>query len=349
MAAEQRSPVDIAEAVAPEKLGPWIAEQVPGASGTVEVTQLAGGASNLTFRVRDGEHDWVLRRPPLRGLLASAHDMGREHRVQAALEPTDVPVAGQVAECTDDSVIGAPFYLMQCLDGIVYDDVEAVADLTDEQGLAASYELVDVLARLHAIDPDTVGLGDFGRPAGYLIRQVARWQSQWEKSKTVEMPAIDEVGARLARSVPAESRHGIVHGDYSFNNTMFRRDDPTRMQAILDWEMSTLGDPLTDIGMVAVYWGDVGELMWRNRAPQAHRANAGFPAVDVLLDRYAESSGTDLGEIDFYRALATYKLAVISQGSVKRTTGDDPDRAARTTETVSILAEKALELTSRYS
>jgi len=349
MAAEQTTPVDVADAVPPERLGPWIADQVPGTSGTVEVTQLAGGSSNLTFRVRDGEHDWVLRRPPMHGVLATAHDMGRERRVQAALAATDVPVAGQVAECTDDSVIGAPFYLMQRLDGVVYDDVDAVTGITDEQGLDASYELVDVLACLHAVDPDAVGLGDFGRPAGYLTRQVTRWQTQWEKSKTVEMPTIDEVGARLERSVPAESRHGIVHGDYSFNNTMWHADDPTRMQAILDWEMSTLGDPLTDVGMVAVYWGDVGELMWRSRSPQAHRANAGFPDVDTLLERYAKSSGTDLGEIDFYCALATYKLAVISQGAVQRMTTANPERAARTTETVSLLADMALELTRRYA
>jgi aminoglycoside phosphotransferase (APT) family kinase protein len=347
MAAEQTTPVDVEAAVPPERLGPWIAEHVPGTSGTVEVTQLAGGSSNLTFRVRDGENDWVLRRPPLHGVLATAHDMGREHRVQAALATTNVPVAGQVAACADNSVIGAPFYLMQRLDGVVYDDADATADLTDEEGLAASYELVDVLARLHAVDPDTVGLGDFGRPAGYLTRQVARWQTQWEKSKSVDLPAIEEVSARLERSVPAESRHGIVHGDYSFNNTMFRRDDPRRMQAILDWEMSTLGDPLTDVGMVAVYWGEVGELMWRSRRPQAHRANAGFPDVDTLLDRYAKSSGTDLGEIDFYRALATYKLAVISQGAVKRMSGNDPDRAVHVTETVSTLADMALELTGR--
>ncbi len=178
---------------------------------------------------------------------------------------------------------------------------------------------------------------------------MARWQTQWGKSKTVEVPAIDEVGTRLERSVPAERRHGIVHGDYSFNNTMWRADDPTRMQAILDWEMSTLGDPLTDVGMVAVYWGEVGELMWRSRSPQAHRANAGFPDVDALLARYAQTSGTDLGEIDFYRALATYKLAVISQGAVKRATTTDPERAGRVTETVSLLADMALQLTARYA
>jgi aminoglycoside phosphotransferase (APT) family kinase protein len=348
MAAEQTNPVDITEAVPPERLGPWIAEQVPDANGSVEVVQIAGGSSNLTFGVSDGKHDWVLRRPPLRHVLATAHDMGREHRVQSALEQTDVPVAAQVASCDDDSVIGAPFYMMERLDGVVYDDIDATASLTEEQGRAASLELMDVLARLHAVDFDAVGLGDFGRPAGYLERQVKRWQTQWEKSKTIEMPVVDEVSQRLERRLPTESRHAIVHGDYSFNNTMFRRDDPTRIQAVLDWEMSTLGDPLTDVGMVAVYWTDVGEIMWRNRKPQAHRANAGFPDVDTLLERYAGTSGTDLSEIDFYRAFATYKLAVIAQGGARRVEHTDPERASRVTGTVQQLADLALELTKEY-
>jgi aminoglycoside phosphotransferase (APT) family kinase protein len=348
MAAEQTNPVDVADAVPPRRLGPWIAEHVADTDDTVEVTQIAGGSSNLTFKVVDGKHEWVLRRPPLRHVLATAHDMGREHRVQSALEPTDVPVAAQVAACDDESVIGAPFYMMEWLDGVVYDDVDATSGLTDEQGLAASFELVDVLARLHAVDYEAVGLGDFGRPAGYLQRQVARWQTQWEKSKTVEIPVVDEVARRLARRLPPESRHAIVHGDYSFNNTMFRRDDPTRIQAVLDWEMSTLGDPLTDLGMVAVYWTEVGEIMWRNRKPQAHRANAGFPDVDTLLDRYAGTSGADLADIDFYRAFATYKLAVIAQGGARRVEHTDPARAARVTDTVTQLAELALGSTKGY-
>jgi aminoglycoside phosphotransferase (APT) family kinase protein len=274
--------------------------------------------------------------------------MGREHKVQSALQATDVPVAAQVASCDDESVIGAPFYMMERLDGVVYDDVDATASLTEEQGLAASFELMDVLARLHGVDYEAIGLGEFGRPVGYHERQVKRWQTQWERSKTIEMPVVDEVAQRLERNLPTESRHAIVHGDYSFNNTMFRRDDPTRIQAVLDWEMSTLGDPLTDVGMVAVYWTEVGEIMWRNRKPQAHRANAGFPDVDTLLDRYATTSGTDLAQIDFYRAFATYKLAVIAQGGARRVEQTDPERAARVTETVSELANLALELTKEY-
>jgi len=348
MAAEQTNPVDVNEAVPPDRLGPWVAEHVPGASGTVEVSQIAGGSSNLTFRVRDGAHDWVLRRPPLRHVLATAHDMAREHRMQSALEWTDVPVAAQVVACDDELVIGAPFYMMARLDGVVYDDVDATSSLSEEQGRAASFELVDVLARLHAVDYEAIGLGDFGRPAGYLERQVKRWQTQWEKSKTIDVPVIDEVAQRLERHLPTDSRHAIVHGDYSFNNTMFRGDDPTRMQAVLDWEMSTLGDPLTDVGMVAVYWTDVGEIMWRNRKPQAHRANAGFPDVDTLLERYATTSRADLSQIDFYRAFATYKLAVIAQGGARRVEHTDPERAGRVTDTVQQLADLALELTKGY-
>jgi aminoglycoside phosphotransferase (APT) family kinase protein len=346
MATQQSSPVEVTQAVPSERLGPWLAANVPGAGADIRVDQLAGGSSNLTFRVRDDNHDWVLRRPPLRGVLATAHDMNREYRVQSALQVTDVPVSPQVVACTDDSVIGAPFYLMEYLDGIVYDDADAFAQLSEAQSLAASLELIDVLARLHGVEPDSVGLGDFGRPAGYLERQVKRWQTQWEKSRTVEVPVIEEVARWLGENLPTDYRHGIVHGDYSFNNTMYRKDDGARMQAVLDWEMSTLGDPLTDVGTLAVYWAEAGEIMWRGRTAQAHRANAGFPDVDALLDRYATASGTDLARIDFYRAFATYKLAVIAQGAVLRM-DHDPERIARLNETVATLGDLALDFTTR--
>jgi aminoglycoside phosphotransferase (APT) family kinase protein len=221
-----------------------------------------------------------------------------------------------------------------------------VAHLSEEQSRDASLELVDVLARLHGVDHEAVGLGDFGRPTGYLARQVKRWQTQWEKSRTVEVPVIEEVARWLEVNLPPETRHAIVHGDYSFNNTMWFADDGARMQAVLDWEMSTLGDPLTDVGTLAVYWAEAGEIMWRDRTPQAHRANPGFPDVDTLLDRYATTSGTDLDAIDFYRAFATYKLAVIAQGAVLRMERD-PERMARLNETVATLGDLALEFTAR--
>ena len=346
--AVQTNPVDVELAVPSERIGGWLAENVEGVSGTVRVEQLAGGSSNLTFRVRDDRNDWVLRRPPLRGVLATAHDMSREHTVQAALQGTDVPVARQVAVCGDASVIGAPFYVMERLGGVVYDDVDAVRELTETQARAASFELVDVLARLHAVDPDAVGLGEFGRPQGYLARQVGRWRTQWNQSKTEDVAATDELARRLERALPPEGRHGIVHGDYSFNNTMFRADDLTRMQAVLDWEMSTLGDPLTDVGTLAVYWGDAGEVMWRNRPPQAHRANAGFPPVGDLLERYATTSGTDLALLDYYQAFACYKLAVIAMGGARRLANGDQERVQRVYETIGLLTEIGLRFSTLF-
>ena len=338
-----------ASAVPIDRLGPWLTDNVAAARGPVRVDQLSGGSSNLTFRVRDDANDWVLRRPPLSHVLATAHDMGREYRVQLALAGTDVPVPRVVAHCEDDAAIGAPFYLMELLDGVVYTDADAVAHLTDVDARAASDDLVDVLAHLHAVDYAAVGLGDLGRPEGFVARQVQRWCKQWEKSKQGELPAVDEVAARLAGAVPARSRAAIVHGDYSFNNTMFEREQPGRMLALLDWEMSTLGDPLTDVGLLATYWGPVGALMWRSRSGQAHTANAGFPSLDVLLERYARTSGHDLDDIDFYRVLATFKLAVIVAGGAARQAATDPERARSAFEMTELLAAAALDLADTSS
>ncbi|MCU1486810.1 MAG: putative aminoglycoside phosphotransferase [Actinomycetia bacterium] len=321
-----------------EALSKWL-------GGDVTVEQVSGGSSNLTYRVRHGDDDWILRRPPLSHVLATANDMKREHTVQAALHATDVPVPKVIRFCDDTSVLGAPFYLMERLDGIVFNDASDVAHLDEAQSLAATYELVDVLARLHAVDPEAVGLGSFGKPTGFVTRQVGRWSTQWEKSKQRELPEIDEVARILAAAIPPEGAASIVHGDYSFNNTMFRRDQPARMQAVLDWEMSTLGDPLTDVGMVAMYWTEVGEMMWAKREhPQPHRANAGFPSVDDLLERYATASGRDLSGIDFYRALATFKLAVITEGAHARIAGSgETDRLAQVDASVRQLASMALD------
>jgi aminoglycoside phosphotransferase (APT) family kinase protein len=332
-----------------QNLGPWVAANIPGASADLQVQPLAGGSSNLTYRVRSGNADWVLRRPPLTHVLATANDMKREFTVQRALHGSKVPVAQVVALCEDEAVIGAPFYLMQYLDGIVFNDASNSAHLTEAEGLEASFELIDVLARLHSIDPASVGLENFGKPLGFVTRQVKRWCMQWEKSKRTEIPEIDEVARRLEAAIPPEGTPSIVHGDYSFNNTMFCNDPPTRIQAVLDWEMSTLGDGLTDLGMLAVYWGEVGEMMWASREhPQAHKANAGFPTVDVLLDRYARTSSRDLSHIDFFRALATFKLAVISAGAYARRMNEDPDNAGGEPVVVKRLAAIALEISDNW-
>jgi aminoglycoside phosphotransferase (APT) family kinase protein len=264
--------------------------------------------------------------------------------VQAALAGTDVPVPRVVAHCDDPDVIGAPFYLMGRLDGVVYADADAVSHLTPADARAATDELVDVLARLHAVDPAAVGLADLGRPSGFLERQLRRWKTQWERSTRRDSPTIDEVAARLARALPTEQPPAIVHGDYSFNNTMWQQDRPARMQAVLDWEMSTLGDPLTDLGMLVTYWGPAGELLWRRRAPQPHRANPGFPGGDALVERYAAASGRPLDHLGFYRVLAAYKLAVITEGAAARFAATDPERAAGTERVTDQVATAALDL-----
>jgi aminoglycoside phosphotransferase (APT) family kinase protein len=341
---------EVAVAVPVEALTAWVRANVPETAGALTVTHLSGGSSNLTFRVRDDAHDWVLRRPPLGTLLATANDMRREYRVQKGLGGSDVPIATTVAMCDDADVIGVPFYLMTFVDGIVYSDADAVDHLDEAQSLGATDELIDVLARLHAVDFEAVNLGDLGRPTGFLERQIKRWRTQWEKSKQEEIPAIDELAKRLERSIPVHTDASIVHGDYSFNNTMWSRTDPTRMVAVLDWEMSTLGDPLTDLGMVAVYWGEAGELMWRNRSPQPHRTNTGFPGVDHLLTRYEATSGRTVHDIDVYRVLAVFKLSVITAGALARIRATRPGEDTSQAEgTIAALSQLALDMANSSS
>ena len=341
--------IDVHDAVPAERLAPWLAANVPATTGTVVVEQLSGGSSNLTFRVQAGDRAMVLRRPPLAGVLPTANDVLREHRVQGALAGTDVPGPTMIAACDDPDVIGSPFYVMELLDGVVYADASSVGHLTHNDARAASLELIDVLARLHAVDPTAVGLGSLGRPEGYLARQLARWQKQWELSKQRELATVDELSRRLEATLPAAPGAAIVHGDYSFNNTMWHRDEPARMLAVLDWEMATQGDPLTDLGMVLTYWGPIGERMWRARGAQPHRASSGFASADELVERYAASSGRDLDHLDFYLVLAAFKLAVISEGARARQGLTDPEGARRTSETVEDVLGLALDVADRSS
>ena len=301
-----------------DALREFVLASVAGASGELDVEKLSGGSSNLTYRVRDaGGGDWVLRRPPVGQLLATAHDMLREARVQRGLATTAVAVPEIVAVCEDPEVIGAPFYMMGFLDGVVYSTRETTAQLTPEQAQAASMALVDVLAATHNVDFAAAGLADLGKPDGYLERQVGRWCKQWDKSKQREVPAVDALASRLRAALPKQGRAGIVHGDFSFNNTLWDRKDPTKLVALLDWEMSTLGDPLADVGMLIAYWGELGELIWSARGGQAHR-HAGFPSAEVLLERYSQSSGRSVENVDFYTVLAIFKMAVIIEGAFAR-------------------------------
>jgi aminoglycoside phosphotransferase (APT) family kinase protein len=301
------------EGVDLERLREYFASHVEGATGApLQAELIAGGRSNLTYGISDGDRTWVLRRPPLGHVLPTAHDMAREYRVMSALASTEVPVPRTYALCEDTEVNGAPFYVMEKVEGIVYRDGSALSKLSADDARRCSEELVDVLARIHSVDYEAVGLGDFGRPAGYLERQVRRWGEQWERSKTRELPGVDELARRLNAALPESGPPAIVHGDYRLDNTMMAADDPGRVVAVLDWEMSTLGDPLADVGLFLLYWGQSEAQVIATGA--AIGEQPGFLSRDELVARYAERTGRTVDSLDWYVCFAYYKLAIIVEG-----------------------------------
>jgi aminoglycoside phosphotransferase (APT) family kinase protein len=336
------------EGVDLEKLRPWFAAHVPDASGApLDAHLIAGGRSNLTYVITDGTHEWVLRRPPLGHVVETAHDMRREFRVLSGLHDTDVPVPEVFAFSDDDSLVGSPFYVMERVHGRILRTTAEMAVLSPAEATACSEQLVDVLAALHTVDADAVGLGDFGRPDGFLARNVARWGKQWQANKTQDRPALDELTRRLPAAVPPSGPPAIVHGDYRLDNTMLALDDPGRIVAVLDWEMSTLGDPLTDLGLFLVYWGGGEQLAVLT--PQGVADLPGFLTGDEIIARYRAQSGRSVEHLDFYVIFAMYKLAIIVEGIHARflmgkTLGDGfADMGAM----VASLSEQALELAGR--
>src|SRR4051794_24105688 len=323
----------------------WLSANAPGAIGPEPAARLiAGGRSNLTYLLDDGQRELVLRRPPLGHVLATAHDMAREHRIIAAVGQTPVPVPPALGLCTDEEVNGAPFYVMGFVAGAVLDSVEKAALLAPQLRASASEHLVDVLADLHAVDIDAVGLGDLARREGYIERQVKRWSTQWENSKTRELSAVDEVARRLRERVPEQRGVSIVHGDYRFGNCL--TDVGTgRIAAVLDWELCTLGDPLADVGYMGVYWstGDAATSLRSNDPTGAE----GFLAYSDVLERYAKRTGRDLSEIGYYVAFSCWRLAVISEGVYSRyingAMGDQGVDIEPMKASVEALAERALD------
>lgn len=283
-------------------------------SGELHAELIAGGRSNLTFLVFDDASKWVLRRPPLHGLTPSAHDMAREYRVVAALAGTAVPVARAVTMRNDDSVLGAPFQMVEHVEGRVVrraDELEALGDATTLDGCVDA--LITVLAQLHAVDPQAVGLGDFGKPAGYLERQVRRWGSQWDHVRHDDDTRDDDVRrlhTALGERVPPQSRASIVHGDYRIDNTILDATDATTVRAVLDWEMSTLGDPLSDAALMCVYRHPMFNLVHSDAAWTSPL----LPTGDEMAHRYSLASGQPLAHWDFYMGLAYFKLAIIAAG-----------------------------------
>lgn len=285
--------------------GPWDAEVI------------SGGLSNITYRLRLPGGTVILRRPPLGHVLPRAHDMAREYRVLSALVPTPVPVPEPLAICTDDSVLGVTFYVMRDVPGTVLrtpEDTEALSPAV--RGTLAS-ELIATLADLHAVSPDAVGLGDYGRRSGYCVRQIRTWGAQWERSRTRDLPDMDVLLARLAELAPEDSASTIVHGDYRLDNTVVSLPPggAPRIAGVLDWELSTLGDPLADLAVTLSYWHDPGDVE-RGEIPVSAGLTdkPGFPSARSLAAEYAARTGRDLDNLPFYMALAWMKLAVICEG-----------------------------------
>jgi aminoglycoside phosphotransferase (APT) family kinase protein len=294
----------------------WFQAHVPGVELPLAFERISGGRSNLTYGVADASGKrWALRRPPIGKRLASAHDMGREHRIIAALQGTQVPVPPVVGLCEDDSVNGAPFFVMDFVPGpVLRDRATAEREFEEEDRRAIGERVADTLVAIPEVDPDAIGVGDLGRREDYVARQLQRWHGQWENSKTGEIPLVDEVHERLVARIPEQGPATIVHGDYRLDNMIL--DDAGEIAAVVDWELCTLGDPLADVGMLMVYWSEEGDpLMPLFEAPTLA---AGFPSRDELRDRYAERSGRDLSQLDFYVALGSWKLAIILQGVYAR-------------------------------
>jgi aminoglycoside phosphotransferase (APT) family kinase protein len=320
----------------------WFRANVAGAEPPLEFELIAGGRSNLTYRVTDAEGaSWALRRPPIGKTLGSAHDMGRECRVVSALEPTNVPVAHIAGFCEDESVNGAPFYVMDFVEGPILRRRED-ADAYDEAAQRAIGErVVDTLVDIHAVDPDEVGLGELGKKEEYVARQLHRWHGQWQKGKTREIPLVDEVHDRLVARIPEQGPATIVHGDYRLDN-MILTPDASAVAAVVDWELCTLGDPLADIGMLLVYWGAPDDPLMPLMEPAT--IAPGFPSRDEVRERYAERSGRDLALIDYYVALGLWKLAIILEGVYARFSAGQYGEGAAEDEGVRAFGENVVRL-----
>jgi aminoglycoside phosphotransferase (APT) family kinase protein len=298
---------------------PWLEANIDDFAAPATFTLIAGGHSNLTFGVTDANGTkYVLRRPPLGHVLQSAHDMGREHKIIKALGPTTVPVPPALGYCEDVEVNGAPFYVMAFVDGHIIRTSEiAQQKLTEEQRRVAGESLVDVLADIHSVDVDAVGLGDLGKKTDYMQRQLKRWYTQFKGSGELtkrSVPDVDEVHDFLVARIPDQGPAAIVHGDYRLDNCMIGFDG--HVAAVLDWELCTLGDAMADVGLLMVYWNDPEDAGSALLAPST--TAPGFPRRAELLERYAKQSGRDVSQVDYYTAFGYWKLACIIEGVYAR-------------------------------
>jgi aminoglycoside phosphotransferase (APT) family kinase protein len=305
------------------RLTPWLVERLPELEPPFRFTRVGEGQSNLTFRVDDAAaRSVVLRRPPLGEILASAHDMDREHRILSGLADAGARVPQPLAACDDPDVTGAPFYVMEHVDGLILTKVRTAEGLAPAARTHASRSLVETLVELQAVDLDAAGLGDFKRPESLASRQLRRWRRQWEASKTAELPVVEQVAEQLAAVMPEEHESVLVHGDYRLDNAVLADDG--EVKAVLDWELCTVGDPLADVGLAIAYWNELGAVAGRPGALFREPVTAveGFPRGSELGAEYARASGRDLAGLQFWVAFAYWKIAIIVEGVYRRWLND---------------------------
>ena len=326
------------------RLDRWLRAHLPGLEGDMEVTQFTGGHANLTYCVSFGDQELVVRRPPFGEIPPGAHDMAREHRVLSGLNPVFDRAPRALGFCGDETVIGAPFLVVERRTGVVVRDgiPDSLASLPEvEQRLSRA--LVDALAEFHAVDVDGAGLEKLGRPEGFLDRQLAGWHNRWQRAAPQQMPVFDAVHTRLVDSRPARSRSTLVHNDFKFDNAMFASDDPDRVASVFDWDMATLGDPLVDLGTLLSYWKDPTDTI--ERSPTVDLDMTGFATRSQMVEWYA-TAGHAVDHVDWYEAFATWKLAVVLQQLFNRYAAGDSDdhRLGRLGQHVRPLAEHAHDM-----
>lgn len=288
----------------------WMDSKVPGGlASPLTGHLLVGGRSNPTYALSDGTREWVLRRQPLGQFPSGAHDMGREFTILSALAPTAVPVPAVVGLEREPGVLDASFYVMERLEGQTLRTQSETSMLTEEQRRAVSESLLDTLVALHSVEPASVGLQDWGRPEGYLERQVDRWDKQWAAACTVQRPEFNLLIKRLRRATPISHYPGILHGDYKIDNVMVAHDDPTRIVGVLDWEMATRGDTLADLGLLISFWDEEGKFF--NPVTAGATALPGFLSSHEVIEGYVRRRDIPVDGLDWYIVLADLKVAVV--------------------------------------
>jgi aminoglycoside phosphotransferase (APT) family kinase protein len=308
-------PVRPGEEIDAAALALWLKPRLPGIEGPIAIEQFPGGHSNLTYLLRFGDDELVLRRPPFGSKVKTAHDMGREYRVLSRLYAAYPKAPRALLHCDDPEIIGAPFYIMERVRGVILRQPRAPQgiDLPPERMRAISEAAVDGLADLHAVDYRAAGLEGLGKPEGYVIRQVEGWTGRWQKSRTDDVPDLDRAAAWLAGHLPQETGAALIHNDYKYDNLVLHPQELERIVAVLDWEMATVGDPLMDLGTSLGYWMDPDDTPELRLLPAGPTTLPGNLSRAGVVERYAARTGRDVSQIVFYYVYGLFKIAVIAQ------------------------------------